>query len=202
MSDAEGGSRSRRNRHRRGVDTTGSSPHALPLSGIVGGRYQPLKQADLPRIDQAVRSILRDVGMAEAPEIVIDRVTAAGGSVDQDGRLRFSTDLIESALAGIARGFKLCGQNPAHDIQLGDKRVHVGSGGAAPLVLDLDTGHYRESYLRDLYDAARLVDNLEHFHFFSRSMVARDMPDLHSLDINPAYACLTGTSKHVFVAAR
>ena len=62
-------------------------------------------------------------------------------------------------------------------------------------------GRYRESTLGDLYDAARLVDSLEHLHFFSRSLVARDMPDLHSLDINTAYACLAGTSKHVFTSA-
>jgi trimethylamine--corrinoid protein Co-methyltransferase len=79
--------------------------------------------------------------------------------------------------------------------------VHVGSGGAAPMILDLDSGQYRESVLGDLYDAARLVDSLEHIHFFSRSLVARDMPDPRSLDINTAYACLAGTSKHVLTSA-
>jgi trimethylamine--corrinoid protein Co-methyltransferase len=66
--------------------------------------------------------------------------------------------------------------------------------------MDLETGRYRESNLRDLYAAARVVDSLEHIHFFSRSLVARDMPDLHSLDINTAYACLAGTAKHVFTS--
>ncbi|MGB5327017.1 MAG: trimethylamine methyltransferase family protein, partial [Gammaproteobacteria bacterium] len=45
-----------------------------------------------------------------------------------------------------------------------------------------------------------VVDSLEHIHFFSRSLVARDMPDLRSLDINTAYACLVGTAKHVFTS--
>lgn len=139
--------------------------------------------------------------MSEAPDIVVDRVCAAGGSLGADGRLRFSADLIESALQGIARDFTLCGQRPEHDMQLGGGRVHVGSGGAAPMIVDLETGRYRDSSLGDLYDAARLVDSLEHLHFFSRSLVARDMPDLHSLDINTTYACLAGTSKHVLASA-
>ena len=139
--------------------------------------------------------------MSEAPAVVVDRVSEAGGSLDQEGRLHFSAGLIDAALQGMVRDFTLCGQKPEHDMQLGGGRVHVGSGGAAPMIMDLETGRYRESTLQDLYDAARLVDSLEHIHFFSRSLVARDMPDLRSLDINTAYACLAGTSKHVMSSA-
>ena len=167
----------------------------------MGGRYQPLDPSDLPLIDRAARSILQDVGMSEAPAIVSERVIAAGGRLDNDGRLRFPADLTEAALQGMVKDFTLCGQKPEHDLRLGAGRVYVGSGGAAPMILDLETGRYRESTLADLYDAARLVDNLEHLHFFSRSLVARDMPDLRSLDINTAYACLSGTSKHVMTSA-
>jgi trimethylamine--corrinoid protein Co-methyltransferase len=169
--------------------------------GLIGGRYQPLNSADLPKIDAAARSILSEVGMAEAPDIVIETVTKGGGHLDADRRLHLSPELIENALNGMQRYFALCGQNPVHDLQLDVKRVYAGSGGAAPLILDLDSGRYRESTLRDLYDAARLVDSLDNIHFFSRSLVARDMPDTKSLDINTAYACLAGTEKHVFAAA-
>ena len=199
MSDTEPGVRAKRKRRRRPSASSAAAP-PRQLGGIVGGRYQPLNPSDLPVVDQAVRKILQDVGMSEAPEIVIEHVTAAGGSVDSDGRLHFSAELIERALNGLAKDFKLCGQKSAHDMQLGGRRVYVGSGGAAPLIMDLETGRYRESNLRDLYAAARVVDSLEHIHFFSRSLVARDMPDLRSLDINTAYACLAGTAKHVFTS--
>ncbi len=192
------GGRAHRSRRRQRAGSARAQGGASRLGGIVGGRYQPLNPADLPRLDQAVRKILQDVGMSEAPDVVVERVTAAGGSLDTDGRLRFSADLIERALAGMPRDFCLCGQRPEHDMRLGGGRVHVGSGGAAPMLLDLETGQYRDSNLRDLYDAARLVDSLDNIHFFSRSLVARDMPDPLSLDLNTAYACLTGTSKHVF----
>jgi trimethylamine--corrinoid protein Co-methyltransferase len=195
------GKRMKRIRRRR--DSAGAAAHAArpSLIGIQGGRYRPLEESDLPGIDAAVRSILVDVGMAEAPGIVVERVTAAGGHLDDDGRLRFSPELIEDALTGLARDFTLYAQDPAYDLLLGSARVHVGSGGAAPLIVDLDSGRYRDSLLRDLYDAARLVDCLDNIHFFSRSLVARDMPDARLLDVNTAYACLAGTRKHVFVAA-
>lgn len=193
--------RSKRKRRRPGAGQVQSRGTHPSMSGAIGGRYQPLNAGDLPMIDQAVRSILSDVGMAEAPDIVIDHVIRAGGSLDSDGRLHFSSGLIEKALNGLQRDFVLCGQDPVYDMQLGVARVHAGSGGAAPLILDLDSGSYRDSTLRDLYDAARLVDCLDNIHFFSRSMVARDMPDIRTLDINTAYACLAGTRKHVFAAA-
>jgi trimethylamine--corrinoid protein Co-methyltransferase len=45
------------------------------------------------------------------------------------------------------------------------------------------------------------VDKLDNIHFFSRSMTARDMPDVRLLDLNTAYACVAGTRKHVISAA-
>jgi len=200
MTNPQPGAGAKRKRRRRPTASSAAASSPRQLGGMVGGRYQPLNPSDLPVVDRAVRKILQDVGMSEAPEIVIEHVTAAGGSLDRDGRLHFSAELIECALNGLAKDFKLCGQKPEHDMQLGGRRVYVGSGGAAPLIMDLESGRYRESNLRDLYDAARVVDSLEHIHFFSRSLVARDMPDLHSLDINTAYACLAGTAKHVLTS--
>ena len=188
-------------RRRRSKDTSSKQSAQVILRGLTGGRYQPLNASDLPKIDTAVRTILTDIGMIEAPEIVIAQVTKAGGRLDSEGRLHFTGELIENALQGLARNFSLCGQDPKYDLHLGNASVYVGSGGAAPLILDLKAGRYRDSTLRDLYDAARLVDNLDNIHFFSRSLVARDMPDLKTLDINTAYACLAGTQKHVFAAA-
>ena len=196
-SDSRAGGR--RRRRSGGAEASSATQHSL--SGLTGGRYRPLDIDDLPKIDQAVRTILADIGMSHAPDFVIELVENAGGHLDADQRLHFPPALTEQALTGLSRNFTLCGQDPAHDLKLGRGRVHVGSGGAAPLILDLDSGRYRESVLRDLYDAARLVDQLEHIHFFSRSLVARDMPDAKTLDINTAYACLAGTRKHVFAAA-
>ena len=168
---------------------------------VNGGSYCPLSAADLIQIDQAVRKILQQIGLSDAPDIVTEHITAAGGKLNSNGRLTFSEALIEDALRGLSRDITLHGQARGHELQLTGKRVHVGTGGAAPCILDLESGQYRDSTLVDLYNAARLVDSLDNIQFFSRSLVARDMPDLKSLDINTAYASLCGTSKHVCTSA-
>ena len=193
--------RGKRKRRRSGTSQQQTPRVRQAMGGVMGGSYQPLDSNALQQIDQATRSILSDIGMADTPDCVSEPVTDAGGHLDDNGRLRFPPELIDKALNGFKRDFTLCGQDEENDIQLGVGRVHTGSGGAAPLILDLDSGQYRESTLKDLYDAARLVDNLDNIHFFSRSMTARDMPNVRLLDLNTAYACLAGTRKHVISAA-
>ena len=65
----------------------------------------------------------------------------------------------------------------------------------------LNLQKYRPSGLRDLYDAARVVDTLDHLHFFSRPLVVRDMNGPMMLDVNTAFASLAGTFKHVISSA-
>lgn len=161
----------------------------------------PLSTVEVQFIHEAVVELLETVGMSEAPPSVVELITSKGGKVSGDGRLLFPRELLETALSDLPREFTLHGQTPGHDMHLGGTRVHVGSGGASPKILDIDTRHYRDTTLKDLYDAARIVDALENVHFFSRSLVARDMPTPEALDVNTAYASLAGTVKHVFTSA-
>jgi trimethylamine--corrinoid protein Co-methyltransferase len=131
---------------------------------------------------------------------MVERVTARGGGLTADGRLLFPRDLVLEEVAAARRDVVLHGQRPGLELDLSGARVHMSSGGASPSILDLETGRYRDATAKDLYDAARLVDSLEHVHHFSRSLVARDAPDPLSLDVNTAYACLAGTSKHVSIS--
>ena len=165
-----------------------------------GGRYRPLTDADCARIHDGVLDILETVGMAEAPADVVATVTAAGGRIE-DGRLMFPRPLVQRALEGLSRSVTLHGQRPGLELELGGDKVYLGTGGAAPQIVDLETGAYRDSTLADLHDAARLVDALENVHFFSRSLVARDIADARALDLNTAFACLVGTAKHIMVSA-
>lgn len=135
--------------------------------------------------------------MGEVPANVIEHLTPKGCTLTDDGRLTFPRALIEDVIAGLRRDIVLHGQHPGLEMELSGTRVHMGSGGAAPSMVDMETGEYRDSTLADLYDAARTVDALDNIHFFSRSVVARDMPTTLALDVNTAYACLVGTAKHV-----
>ena len=132
----------RTGRGRRGRQQTGPDTR-----GIEGGRYRPLSKTDVTHIDGAIRHILANVGFSEAPPIMVETVTSRGGHVDDDGRLLFPEPLFEEALAGFQRNFTLHGQKPGHELRMFGKHVHVGSGGASPQVVDLETGQYRDSTL-------------------------------------------------------
>ena len=165
--------------------------------GLEGGRYRPLTDADIARIHEAALTVLETIGLQDAIPSCVELVTAAGGTYTDQGRLLFPRSLVEDTVAGAARNFVLHGQAPGFELELSGSKVYFGTAGAAVHIVELDTREYRESTLRDLYDIARLVDAMEHIHFFQRPLVARDMTEPRDLDINTCYASISGTRKHV-----
>lgn len=168
--------------------------------GVLGGRLLPLSSGEAELAEDAAFSLLETLGLSQAIPSMIEKVTDAGGTYTEAGRLLFPEKLVRWAIDGAQRGFTLCGQTPDRDLKIEGARVHMSTGGAAPGVFDLDTHAYRDSTLQDLYDAARIVDRMDNIHHFSRSVVARDIEDNAVMDLNTAYACLTGTSKHVSIS--
>lgn len=168
--------------------------------GVEGGRLKPLAAEEVALVAETALSLLETLGLSQAIPSMIGKVCSAGGQLTEDRRLLFPRDLVRWAVEDAQKAFTLCGQEPENDLQLSGARVHMSTGGAAPGVFDLDTGAYRDSTLADLYDAARIVDRMENIHHFSRSVVARDIEDNAAMDLNTAYACLMGTSKHVSIS--
>ncbi|MEL6289504.1 MAG: trimethylamine methyltransferase family protein [Pseudomonadota bacterium] len=182
---------------RREVRAKPLPSEARPVQpGMIGGRYAPLEDAMIARINDAVMEVLETIGFADAIPSCIEVCTAIG-AIYEDGRLKFPRAVVEDVIANAARDFPLHGQEEAFDIHPGGKRVFFGTAGAAVHVVDLETRSYRESLLGDLYDAARMVENLDNIHFFQRPMVARDLEDPRDLDVNTVYASVSGTRKHV-----
>lgn len=165
--------------------------------GMQSGRFHPLSESDIQQIHEAAIEVLETVGLSQAIPSCVELVTAAGGSSTDQGRLLFPRSLVEDTIANAARDIVLHGQDPKHDMQASGNRVYFGTAGAAVHIVDTETRAYRDSNLIDLYDIARLVDTLEHIHFFQRPITARDMTDPRDLDVNTCYASVMGTSKHV-----
>lgn len=175
-----------------------SGPEQTPVRpGFEGGRYKPLTAAQVETIHRAVLSVLEEIGMAEVPQVVEDRALAAGCHLNDEGRLCFPKGFVEDVISGAGREFVLHGRDPAHDVGVGGSKVYYGTGGAAVQVLDLESSTYRPSTLADLYDFARLADQLENVCWFTRCVVATDVEDIFALDINTAYAIAAGTNKHI-----
>jgi trimethylamine---corrinoid protein Co-methyltransferase len=165
--------------------------------GMPGGRYKPLSDADVLRIHHAALDVLENIGLADATPSGIDYMTKAGAQLNSAGRLIFPRALVEDTVARAARHFVLHGQDPKHDMEPWGSRVYFGTAGAAVHIVDGKTGLYRDSTTKDLYNIARVVDTLEHLHFYQRSVVCREVATPMEMDINTAYASVAGTTKHV-----
>ncbi|MEM9735555.1 MAG: trimethylamine methyltransferase family protein, partial [Pseudomonadota bacterium] len=170
-------------------------PNPAP-PGQIGGRYRPLTESDMRQIYRCALRLLAELGMGEVPDGLAARAVAQGARM-RDDRLLLPETLMEDLIAGAAKTVHFYGRDPAHDIEIGGSRVYFGTGGAAVQTLDLATGGYRASSLRDLYDFTRLADRLENISWFTRCCVAGDMESIEDLDINTAYALLRGTTKPV-----
>ena len=190
---------------RAGGRAARKAARAAPLSdamrpvrpGMQGGTYKPLTQLDMDRINEAALTALEEIGLADAPQSGIDIMVGAGAILGDDGRLRYPRALIEDMLAKANREITLNARNPKHDLHLAEKKVHYGTAGAAVHMVDVQTRSYRESTVRDLHNAARIVEHLDNIHFVQRPMVCRDIFDNREMDLNTIYACATGTEKHI-----
>ena len=183
---------------RRSARAAPLAEHLRPVrAGLPGGRYQPLSQEGIDRIHQAVLDALETIGLADAPQSGIDYMTAAGAILGGDGRLRFPRALIEDTIASANRSITLYSRDGKNDLDLSGSNVHFGTAGAAVHVVDVEGRIYRDSSVKDLFDAARLTDKLDNIHFLQRPMVCRDIIDNREMDLNTIYACCSGTTKHL-----
>lgn len=178
-------------------DTARNEPRLTPQAG----QFSPLSPAQIETIHAGALDILSQIGLSQAPENVQTLALDHGAALTKDGRLTFPRVMVDAMLADLPRTFTLHGRHTKHDLPFVAGRVHTATGGASPMVLDHTTGALRPSTLTDLYTAARLVEQLPHIHAFARPVIAGDMPDPKTLDINTAYASLAGTSKHVITSA-
>ncbi len=165
--------------------------------GLEGGAYRPLTDEQVQRIHAAALTVLERTGIEVVESECRALLARAGARVEAArNRVYLPRRMVEAALKLANRDVVLYSKDGKSDLHLRGKRVHLGTGGAAVLVLDLETGSARHSRLRDIYDIGRLVDALDNIHFYLRPVVARDL-DNDDIDINTFYAALSATTKHV-----
>ncbi len=167
--------------------------------GLSGGIYKPLSPEGIDTIHDASLTILEKTGITyeSGLEVTIEMLAGAGAIVDREGsRIRFPRELVLEQVAKAPSRVLLYARDGKNDLDLTEDKVHLGTGGAAVKILDLETGRQRSSTLKDLYDIGRLVDRLDHIHFFLRPCIPTDIPEA-DYDVNMFYACLKATRKHV-----
>jgi trimethylamine--corrinoid protein Co-methyltransferase len=151
----------------------------------------------MEHIYQAALDLLEEVGMGDPIPEFIEAVVKAGGWVDDDQRLRFPRSLVQHVVDTATKSWVWHGIDESNSIELSDQKVHFGTAGAAVLMFDHLDQSFRPTTTQDLYDLARLVDTLEHIHFFVRPVVTREVDGAREVDINTAYAVMKGITKPI-----
>ena len=164
--------------------------------GQSGGQYRPLSDADIQSIYSTALDILENIGIGEPIPEILHYALPKGCTLGDDQRLRFPRALVDDLIALSAKEYSLYAPEPANDLMVRKEEVLFTTAGEAVTVLDYETQKFRPTQLTDLYDAARLGDQLEHIHSFGQPFVAAEYShDLYVHDMNIAYAALAGTNK-------
>ena len=168
---------------------------AAPNKGLPGGRYKPLTDEQVKQIHQASLAVLARTGVQVEEPDALRLFREAGADVDGN-RVRLSQSLIEDALDKAPSRIVLAGRDPKDDLILEGARVHIGTGGAALQVLDLETEKIRPAVLEDVADMARIVDALDNIHFYLLPIYPTDISE-GTVEISKYYTALANTTKHV-----
>ena len=171
----------------------------MDLKGLSGGLYAPLSPADIETIHDASLTILEKTGFRfeDGLDETIDLLEANGATVDRDRSTIFlPRNLVMEQIRKAPGQVTLYSRDGKNDLDLTQHQVHLGTGGAAIKILDLETGDARPTTVSDLYQLGRLVDVLDNIHFFLRPCIPTDVPTT-VYDENSVFACLKGTAKHV-----
>jgi len=171
----------------------------MDSKGFQGGQYCPLSSEQVKTIHNASLQILETIGMGfeEGLDETAKMLAKNGAEVDfTTRRIKFPRNLIANEVAKAPSQVILHGRDSRHDLDLTEDKVHMGTGGAAIKILDIDTGEARATTLADLYDVSRVVDQLDNIHFLVRPCIPTDIPE-DDYDINMYYTCMKATQKHV-----
>lgn len=164
--------------------------------GMEGGAYKPLSERDIQRIHSSALDVLEYLGIGDPTDEIIEYALPKGCTLSEDKRLCFPRALMEDLIDVSAKSYIAYGVDPKHDCEISGQRVHMATSGEAVTILEYETQTYRPTRISDLYDAARLADQLEHVHNFGQPFIAAELSgDVYTHDLNIAYASVAGTQK-------
>jgi len=121
--------------------------------------------------------VLSQAGINLESREALDMLKSKGCIVDYESCIvKFPTDIVESALKTAPKKFTLGGLDPNNDMFLGEGNTYVCTDGQACFVYDTEKGERRETVMKDLVEAARLVDALDYIQLHWPIVSAGDVP--------------------------
>ncbi|MCK5124104.1 MAG: trimethylamine methyltransferase family protein, partial [Dehalococcoidia bacterium] len=128
----------------------------MTRKGLDGGSFKLLTDDSISKIHQTAMQVIEEVGFEVQSEMALELFEGAGAGVDWEKHLvRLNKDKVTELIEAAPSEIRLCGQDEAHDIILGGRRVYAGTGGTALYVYEPAVNQKRQASLEDLRCIAR-----------------------------------------------
>jgi len=165
--------------------------------GYEGGLYTPLAEEKVEAIHRASMKVFSEIGIKVSNKEALELFSSAGAEVGPDGELvRMEPGMVMELVSRAPETIMLYGQKPEHTLEVGGKRVYMGTGGTALYVMEPGSDVRRPARLSDLRDISRIVDSLENIHLFMLPVYPSDVMS-EDVDVNRFGIALAHCSKHV-----
>ncbi len=140
-------------------------------------RLKEMSEEEFNIIHESVLKLLNQTGFLFENAEALKLFKKAGMKVDNNGRVFFKPDFIESMISKIPKnGFKMYGRDGTRKIHLSADRIAFRPSIGHPFVLDYDTGQRRNAVLEDAKRAACVVDALEGYDLVNSIVNPADAP--------------------------
>lgn len=148
----------------------------LDVWNLKGGQLKVLSSQEIEEIHQRALDVLQQVGCFFENEEALTIFKQHGAIVDSStGIVKLPRNMVEEAIRLTPSSMLLAARDPKNDIHAEGDRVYFGPGTMPIKVRDLETGEIRRGTLKDCEDFARLIDALEHIHFFKGMITPSDV---------------------------
>ena len=160
-------------------------------------KFEILTEEDRLLVHRKALDILERAGVKVESRKVLDMMAEAGCEVGFDeSRIRFPRELVDGCLKLAPGRFVLGSLDGEHDMLLGEGNTYVATDGQGCFASDMETGKREYSTMKDLTDAARLVDALDYITCFWPIVTAGDVPD-GSRTLHEIVECWKVSTKHI-----
>jgi trimethylamine--corrinoid protein Co-methyltransferase len=172
-------------------------PNTMTRKGLDGGSFKVLTEESISKVHQTAMQVIEEVGFEVQSDTALELFARAGAIVDREKHLvRLNESRVKELIDAAPSEIRLCGQDEAHDVILGGRRVYAGTGGTALYVYDPNANQTRLASMEDLRCIAGLVDKLDNIHLFMLPTYPNELP-VEQVDVNRFFAGLDNTTKHV-----
>jgi trimethylamine--corrinoid protein Co-methyltransferase len=140
-------------------------------------RFEVLSSSEIQQIHAASMEILATVGVKVDYPVARRIFAEAGAAVDEAAQtVRLPESLVMQAVARAPSRFRLYGADASFSVEVGSGEPVFAALGTPTSNLDLETGAYRPSTLKDLENHIKLINAARHIHNTQMDVWPTDIP--------------------------